>query len=71
MSAQSYSSPGDSKDPLKEEEKIAPRGRDISPDEVSETEGIDILATQAIDPVLSAKMHIVNNVSEHFQRCNL
>lgn len=64
MSDNPHAPLGDVKDASKEHEKIASIGRESSSDDVSENEGVDILASQAIDPVLSAKMHIVNNVSE-------
>jgi hypothetical protein len=31
-------------------------------------EGQDLLGKESLDPALKAKMHIVNNVSEHFQK---
>jgi hypothetical protein len=44
-------------------EKKALGERDLSLDEPFIAAGMDILALQAIDPALDAKMHIVNNVS--------
>lgn len=42
--------------------KAKPAEREISLDEPFIAQGVDILASQGIDPALEAKMYIVNNV---------
>lgn len=46
----------------KKDEKNIIGDRDVSLDEPSVDQGVDILALQDTDPALNAKMHIVNNV---------
>jgi hypothetical protein len=48
----------------KDEEKVALE-REDSIQDPSIGEGIDLLGQQIVDPALTAKMHIVNNVRKH------